>query len=102
MSTLKTQDLTITGTNEIETSVSGQTVTIGIPTNPTLGGNVTVTANLTVEGTTTQVDSTTVTIGDNILELNYGGSTTTSGILTKDAGWVVQLHQAHSYECNKR
>ena len=83
---LKTQDLTITGTaNEIETSVSGQTVTIGIPTNPTLGGNVTVTGNLTVEGTTTQVDSTTVTIGDNILELNYGGSATTSGILTKDA-----------------
>jgi len=83
---LKTQDLTITGTaNEIETSVSGQTVTIGIPTNPTLGGNVTVTGNLTVEGTTTQVDSTTVTIGDNILELNYGGSANTSGILTKDA-----------------
>ena len=83
---LTTQDLSVVGTtNEIETSVSGQTITIGIPTNPTLGGNVTVTGNLTVEGTTTQVDSTTVTIGDNILELNYGGSATTSGILTKDA-----------------
>tara|TARA_Y100001938_G_scaffold81742_2_gene112703 strand:- start:3110 stop:6160 length:3051 start_codon:yes stop_codon:yes gene_type:complete len=83
---LTSQDLTITGTaNEIETSVSGQTVTIGIPTNPTLGGNVTVTGNLNVEGTTTTVDSTTVSIADNILELNYGGSATRSGLLVKDA-----------------
>jgi len=83
---LKTQDLTFAGTtNEIETSVSGQTVTIGIPTNPTLGGNVTVTGNLNVEGTTTTVDSTTVSIADNILELNYGGSATRSGLLVKDA-----------------
>ena len=69
---LKTQDLTIAGTtNEIETSVSGQTVTIGLPNNVTVGNNLTVGGNLTVEGTTTTVDSTSVTIGDRILELNY-------------------------------
>ena len=49
------------------------------------GGNVTINGNLTVKGTTTQIDSTTLNIGDNIIELNFGGSATTSGIITKDA-----------------
>jgi hypothetical protein len=49
------------------------------------GQNVTVNGNLTVNGTTTQIDSTTLNIGDNIIELNYGGSQTLSGIYTKDA-----------------
>ena len=47
--------------------------------------NLTLTGDLTVQGTTTTISSTTVNIGDNILELNYGGSATTSGLLTKDA-----------------
>ena len=49
------------------------------------GANVTINGNLTVKGTTTQIDSTTLNIGDNIIELNYGGSQTLSGIYTKDA-----------------
>jgi hypothetical protein len=49
------------------------------------GTNVTINGNLTVKGTTTQIDSTTLNIGDNIIELNYGGSQTLSGIYTKDA-----------------
>lgn len=82
---LKTQDLSIVGTtNEIETSVSGQTITVGIVTNPTLTGNVTVTGNLSVEGTTTTIDSTTVNIGDRILELNYAGGTGDAGLLVSD------------------
>ena len=48
------------------------------------GTNVTINGNLTVKGTTTQIDSTTLNIGDNIIELNYGGSQTISGIYTKD------------------
>ena len=55
--------LTIAGTaNEIETSMSGTTLTVGIPTNPTLSGNATITGNLTVQGTTTTVNSTTVNV----------------------------------------
>ena len=49
------------------------------------GTNVTINGNLTVKGTTTQIDSTTLNIGDNIIELNYGGSQTFAGIYTKDA-----------------
>ena len=60
---LGSQTLTIAGTaNEIETSASGQTVTVGLVTNPTLTGNTTITGNLTVQGTTTTVDSTTIQI----------------------------------------
>jgi len=82
---LKTQQFDIVGTsNEIETSISGQTVTIGIPTNPTLSGNVTVTGNLNVEGTTTTIDSTTVNIGDRIIELNYADGAGDAGLLVSD------------------
>ncbi len=49
------------------------------------GSNVTINGDLSVLGTTTQINSTQVNIGENILELNYGGSATTAGIITKDA-----------------
>ena len=46
---LDSQSLTIAGTtNEIETSASGQTLTVGLPNNVTIGNNLTVTGNLTV------------------------------------------------------
>ena len=77
--------LTIAGTtNEIETTVTDDQIAVGIVTNPTLTGNVTVTGNLDVQGTTTTVDSTTVQIGDNIIELNGSGATN-GGIHVKDA-----------------
>lgn len=67
---LGTDTLTISGTNnEIETSVSGDTITVGIVNNPTLSGNVIVSGNLTVQGTTTSVNSTEITLTDPVLEL---------------------------------
>jgi hypothetical protein len=48
------------------------------------GTAVTVKGNLLVQGTTTTVDSTTVRIGDNIIELNGSGATN-GGIHIKDA-----------------
>ena len=82
---LSTGTLTIAGTaNEIETTVTDDQIAVGIVTNPTLTGNVTVTGNLDVQGTTTTVDSTTVQIGDNIIELNGTGATI-GGIHVKDA-----------------
>ena len=53
--------------------------------NKTFSNNITIVGNLSVEGTTTTIDSTTLNIGDNTLELNYGGSQTSGGILVKDA-----------------
>ena len=67
--------LTFSGTaNEIVTAVTDNTVTISLPDDVTIGNNLTVTGDLTVSGTTTTVDSTTVNIGDNIIELNGSGA----------------------------
>ena len=44
---LDTKSLTIAGTtNEIETSASGQTLTIGLPNNVTISGNATIGGNI--------------------------------------------------------
>jgi len=62
---LDSQTLTIQGTaNQVDVSVSGQVFTVALPNDVTIAGN------LTVQGTTTQIDSNTVNIGDNILVLN--------------------------------
>ena len=67
---LLTDTLSVVGTaNEIETSVSGDTITVGIVTNPTLSGNVTIGGNLTVQGTQTSVESTVITLDDPVLAL---------------------------------
>ena len=67
--------LTFSGTaNEIVTAVTDNTVTISLPDDVTIGNDLTVTGDLTVSGTTTTVDSTTVNIGDNIIELNGSGA----------------------------
>lgn len=49
----------------------------------TTGSNLTVKGNLLVKGTTTAINSTTVSIGDNIIELN-GTSAGFGGLLIKD------------------
>ena len=61
---LDSETLTIAGTaNEIETSMSGNTLTVGLPNNVTIAGN------LTVSGTQTTVSSTTVNVADPMLSL---------------------------------
>jgi hypothetical protein len=71
----------------VDTSVSEiNSYTSSLKTAITLSGNdVTINGDLTVNGTTTQINSTQVNIGDNILELNFGGSQNIAGIYTKDA-----------------
>jgi len=71
-------------TNEIEVTGSGSetaAVTVGLPDNVTISdnlivsenltvsGNTTISGNLDVNGTLTYINSTTVTIGDNMLKL---------------------------------
>src|SRR5210317_1528664 len=59
--------LTVLGTtNEIETSVSGDTITVGLPDDVTVGNNLTVTGNLTVNGTTTTLATTNSTVTDTL------------------------------------
>ena len=88
---LDSQSLTIAGTaNEIETSASGQTLTVGLPNNVTVGNNLTVTGNLTVNGTTTTVNSTTTTVDDPVFTL--GGDSAPGSDDNKDSGIEFRYH----------
>ena len=49
------------------------------------GSNLTIIGDLVVQGTTTEVNSTQVNIGENIIELNYGGALQKGGLYVKDA-----------------
>ena len=80
---------TITGTaNEIDvvtTGVEGSSVQIGMP------NDVTITGNLTVNGTQTTVDSTTVSVADPIFSIGDGASNT-----AKDRGIEIKYNDGAS------
>lgn len=83
------QTVTIQGTaNEIEVgSDSGsRTLTVGLPDDVTIGNDLTVTGDLVVNGTTTTVNSTTVTVDDKNIEL---GSVATPTDSTADGGGIT-------------
>ena len=142
---LKTQTLSIVGTsNEVETSVSGQTVTVGLPNDVTItgditvggndikmsggttaltfsgtgdvevagdlkitgndikasndataitlnGANVTIAGDLTVNGTTTTIDTTNLLVEDKFALFASGSDTNTDG------GIVVQQGETLGY-----
>ena len=76
---LKTQDFTIAGTaNEIDTSMSGQTLTIGLPDNVTISGD------LVVQGTASFNHEQTLMVEDRFILLASGSSA------TGDGGIVIQ------------
>ena len=84
-------EIAVTGTGE------GASVQVGLPTDVTIGndlsvtndldvtGNLTLGGNLEVNGTLTYINSTTVTIGDNMLKL-----ANTNNSDTIDTGFYVQ------------
>lgn len=89
---LLTQTLAISGSvNEIVTSVSGQTVTIGLPDNVTISNNLTVGGNLRVNGDVTQVNTTNLEVEDTFILLNSGSATPAdSGIIFGGTNGVAQ------------
>jgi hypothetical protein len=107
---LLTDDLRIIGTsNEIETaaSKSGTDVSlqIGLPNNVTIGNNLTVTTDLSVDGVSnldnTDIDGTLVVDGSNISldstsTLNIDNSNTTNGITIGTATSGVPISIGHS------
>ena len=95
------ETLTFSGTaNEVDTAVTNNTVTIGLPSDVTIGNDLTVTTdldvggnaviggNLTVNGTTTSVNSTEITLDDPVLVL-ADGTTAADGL---DRGVRFQWH----------
>jgi len=73
----KTETLTFAGTsNEVDVTINDgtNTVQIGLPQDVTVSRNLVVAGDLEVQGTQTIVDSTTIALGDNILQLNGTGA----------------------------
>ena len=88
---LTSETLDIAGTaNEIETSVSGQTITVGLPNDITVGQDLTVTRdavitrNLTVQGTASFQATTDLDVADRFIRLASGSNAAGEG------GFVVQ------------
>jgi len=79
------------GTLKIATETSGIPVQIGHSTSEvTIGQNLTVVGNLTVNGTTTAINSTVTTLDDPIITL--GGDTAPSSDDNKDRGVEFRWH----------
>lgn len=55
--------------NEIETAVTANKITIGLPNDVTISNNLTVDGNFTVNGTTTTINATTIDVTDPIIKL---------------------------------
>ena len=112
--TVGTDTLNFAGTsNEIETTVSDNQIQIGLPNDVTIGNNLTVTGsflsdditattvsltgdaiitgNLTVQGTQTTVNSTTVETADAIFRVNSGGANTDAGFEANANGSIKQI-----------
>mgnify|MGYP001502274173 FL=1 len=87
------QSLTVSGTtNEIETSASGQAITIGLPDSVTISQNLTVSGNLYVNGSTTQVNTATTTIEDQLLDLGMVDGSAPGSDLNKDIGVLFNYY----------
>jgi hypothetical protein len=98
------QKITVVGTAN-ETTVAtnnsdntklqlGDTLTIGLPDDVTIGNDLTVTGDLIVNGSTTTVNSTTVTIDDPVFTL--GGDTAPASDDNKDRGIEFRYHDGSS------
>ena len=98
---LASQTLTISGTsNEVETSVSGQTITVGLPNDVTIGNNLTVTGDLYVQGTTTTINTTELLVEDKFILLASGSANDTDGGIIIDRGAFGNGNVAFGYDAD--
>ena len=84
--------MTIAGaSNEIDTSVSGDTITIGLVDSPTISGDLTVSGNLTISGSQTIVNSNVTQTVDNIFRVNSDGDAQDAGLEANVSGAIKQF-----------
>ena len=72
--------------DEIEVSASNGSITIGLPDNVTVGANLRISGDLTVNGDTTTLNTATLEVEDNKILLNKG----VVGVPSLDAGIEVE------------
>lgn len=99
------QGLTVAGTaNEVDVVASGQTITVGLPSNVTVAGALTVSGDLTVAGTASFNNQTSLLIADRFALLASGSSTLTDGGIIVSSGpgysgsaWYLESTSAGAY-----
>jgi len=78
----------VSGSDQVTSSLDNRYVNVTgnetVAGNKTFTDNVTITGNLTVDGTTTTTSTNNVIVGDNIIDLNYGGGATDGGLYVTD------------------
>lgn len=96
---LQTQGLIINGTqNEVDVSVSGQTVTVGLPSSVSITTDLTVGGNLTVNGTTTYINTQDLYVEDQFILLASGSAGTTDGGIVIDRGSAAAGNIAFGFD----
>ena len=84
---LLNQSLTVTGVaNEINTTISGQTLTIGLPDNVSINSDLTVGGNLRVNGDLTYLNVANLLVEDKFILLNSGSANPDEGGIIIDEG----------------
>ena len=79
--------LAVSGTtNEVEVSRTNGTVTVGLPDNVTIAGQLTVTGDLKVVGTAVTFETETVRVEDRLIELGLVSGAAPSSATTWDSG----------------
>ncbi len=74
------ETLSILGTSgEVETSVSGNAVTVGLPSDVTIGNDLTVTGDLIVQGDTVTLNTSTLQVEDTLVLMGNSGTLPTTG-----------------------
>ena len=97
---LASQALSILGTNnEIETSAGGTTLTIGLPSDVTIGQDLIVSRNLTVLGTASFQNTTNLDVADRFILLASGSNTTGDGGIVVQQG-VQGFGETFAYDAN--
>jgi hypothetical protein len=86
----------VSGSSQIDvTQTTNYASVVNTSTNQTIGGNKTfsnnviVSGDLSVNGTVNYTSTCNFNVGDNIIELNYGGSATLGGIYVKDVSGTL-------------
>lgn len=98
---LQSQTLTIAGTtNEVNTSVSGQTITVGLPDNVTITSNLTVGGDLFVQGNTTQINTTQLLVEDPFILLASGSTGEIDGGIIIDRGGYSSGNIGFGYDAD--
>ena len=94
---LDAEKLSIIGTaNEIETAGSGNQVQIGLPNDVTIGRDLVVTGDLTVNGAQFKIDGETVVMDDTLMEMGTVSKAAPTATTTKDLGLLLHRHDGTS------